>query len=292
MWFRTWFNRVMARPNSDRRRSPVPRAKTCRPAVEALDDRLVPATLSVGDAAVFEGNTGTQYAVVSVNLDAPARKTVSVNYATAYGTAVAGADYLATAGTLTFAPGQTSKTIRVPVIADRVPEPDKTFLVNLSGARGAKIAVAQGVVTILDDEPRISIGRAETVEGNSGTTALTFTVSLSAAYDKAVTVTYATVDGMVSSDGFVGAALAGEDYIATSGTLTFAPGETTKTITVEVLGDTTPEPHEQFYMVLSPASTNALIIQHTGGGVILDDDGYSYGNWPYDYGGYFGWYGY
>jgi uncharacterized protein (DUF736 family) len=76
-------------------RSPgTPRPQpAARLSVEALDDRVVPAALSVGDAVILEGNAGTQYALVSVTLDAPSKQTVSVNYATADGTATAGADY-------------------------------------------------------------------------------------------------------------------------------------------------------------------------------------------------------
>jgi endoglucanase len=85
---------------------------------------------------------------------------VTVNYATGSGTAVAGADYLTTAGRLTFARGETSKTLQIPVIGDRVREPDETLFVNLSGAQGARIADGRGVVTITDDEPRVSIGDA------------------------------------------------------------------------------------------------------------------------------------
>jgi hypothetical protein len=288
MRFRNLFELVkwVARPA---RHQPASRqAPSCRLAVEALDERIVPSTLSlsVGNSTIVEGNADTRYAEVSVNLNAPAQKTVTVKYNTGGGTALAGSDYLSTIGTLTFARREIGKTIRVPVIGDRSGEADETFLVNLSGAKGATIAVPQGVVTILDDEPRISVGYAEVTEGNSGNTALTLTVSLSSAYDQAVTVAYATADGTGSD--WYGAALAGEDYVATAGTLTFAPGETTKTITVEVLGDTTVEPHEQFYMVLSAASSNSLILQDTYFGGILDDDGYDYGNWGGGSGGY--WY--
>ena len=95
-------------------------------------------------------------------------------------------------------------------------------------------------------------------------------MTLSAAYDQAVTVNYATADGTATT--------ADNDYVATWGTLTFAPGETTKTFTVEVIGDATPEPDETFYVNLSGASANARIADfYYGFGGILDDDG-----WPGD----------
>ena len=155
----------------------------------------MPASLSVSDVTLIEGNAGTQNAVVTVSLSAPSTKTVTVNYSTANGTASAGSDYQAVSGKLTFAPGQTSKSILVPVIGDRLGEPNETFFVNLSGAKNATIADGQGVVTIVDDEPRISINDVSATEGNSGTTPFTFTVSLSAAHDEPVTVNYATADG-------------------------------------------------------------------------------------------------
>ena len=92
---------------------------------------------------------------------------------------------------------------------------------------------------------------------------LTFTVSLAVAYDQVVTVNYATHDS---------SATAGEDYEATSGTLTFAPGETTKTISVVINGDKKREYNESFYILLSDASSNATIYNAYGWGTILNDD--------------------
>jgi hypothetical protein len=232
-----------------------------RLSVEALDDRIVPAKLSVGDAVVAEGNAGTQYAMVHVTLDAPSNQTVSVNYATAGGTATVGGDYGSVSGTLTFARGETSKTITVPVYGDRLTEGNETFLVNLSGAQRAGIADGRGVVTIADDEPRLSISDAygtvayswdRTVSGT-----MTFYVSLATAYDQEVTVSYATADGT---------AAAGVGYAAASGTLTFAPGETTKTITVQVLG--TFSGGGVFYVNLGGASDSAQIVDGQGVGNI------------------------
>jgi hypothetical protein len=249
-----WF--VKHRPAGAARRRPV------RPTLEVLDERLVPASLSVGDAVIPEGNSGTQYALVSVSLYGPSKQTVSVNYATADGAATAGSDYWAVSGRLTFAPGETTKTISVPVYGDRLSEPNETFFVNLSGAQRARIGDGTGVVTIIDDEPRISIGDAAgTVVYSGGTvsgTTLYFTVSLAVAYDEAVTVNYATADGT---------AVVGVDYVAASGTLTFAPGETTKTIAVDVLGNDSGL-DERFYVNLSGASVNAQIVDGQGIGTI------------------------
>jgi hypothetical protein len=198
-----------------------------------------------------------------VTLSATSAKAVGVTFATANGSATAGSDYQATSGALTFAPGETTKTVTVLVNGDRVGEPNETFLVNLSQpSGGAVIADGQGIGTIMDDEPRIGINDVTKKEGNSGTTLFVFTVTVSAAYDVPVTVNCATVNGT---------AKAGDDYEVTSGTITFAPGETSKTITVVVNGDRKREANETFFVSLSGAF-GALILDGQGLGTILNDD--------------------
>jgi hypothetical protein len=245
-------------------RGPRRRPALCRPAVEALEDRFAPAALTVGDVSLIEGNSGSQNALVTVRLSAPSSQTVTVNYSTGGGTASAGSDYQAVSGKLSFSPGETSKSILVPVFGDRLGEPNETVFVNLHAAKNATIADGRGVVSIVDDEPRLSINDVSQMEGNSGETLFVFTVSLSAPYDESVTVNWATADGS--------ALVADNDYLPDSGTLTFAPGETTKTITVRVLGDTTIEGNETFFVNLSGAS-NAYLTRAQGIGTILDDDG-------------------
>jgi hypothetical protein len=119
--------------------------------------------------------------------------------------------------------------------------------------------------TIMDDEPRISIADVSKAEGKKNqTTLFTFTVSLSAPYDQPVTMSYRTGDGTATTrDG---------DYVAKTGTLTFAPGETTKIITIEVKGDSKKEANETFYLDLFGASRNALFLDALGLGTVLNDD--------------------
>jgi hypothetical protein len=240
-------------PNRKLARRVTPRPGTCRLGVEALEDRCTPtAMLAIGNVTVPEGNAGTHNASVMVSLSEPHLKSVTVNYNTVDWTASADRDYVAVSGTLTFAKNEMNKSILVPVIGDRVPEPDKSFLVRLSNSKGARIANGEGIVTIVDSSPRITIGGAY---NNWGPTT-TFTVSLSAAYDQNVTVTFATVDGT---------AIAGVDYVAQAGTLTFAPGETTKTISVQVFNPWAPQ--DQYFSVhLSGISTNAVISNEWGTG--------------------------
>jgi hypothetical protein len=221
--------------------------------------------LRIGDRIVTEGNTGTASATFTVTLSAPSTQPVSVAYSTGNGTATAGSDFQAASGTLTFAPGQTSKTITVLVNGDRAGEPNETFVVNLSSPTNAIIIDGQGAGTILDDEPRVSVSDVTKAEGKNGkTTAFVFTVTLSAAYDQPVTVSFRTVDGTAKTGD--------KDYTAKSGTLTFAPGETTKTVTIEVKGDNKRESNETFNLDLSGLSSNALFTKNRGLGTILNDD--------------------
>jgi hypothetical protein len=230
-----------------------------------LTSATVRPSLTVGDVTIVEGNTGTRAATFTVTLSAASTQPVTVAYATADGTATAGSDYRATSGTLTFAPGQTSQTITVLVNGDRAGEANETFFVNLASPTNATIAGGRGVGAIADDEPRVSIGDVTRAEGKKGqTTSVTFTVTLSAAYDQAVTMSFRTTNGTATTgDG---------DFIARTGTLTFVPGETTRTITVEVKGDSKREADEYFYLDLFGNSGNSLFTKSRGCGTILNDD--------------------
>jgi hypothetical protein len=222
-------------------------------------------SLGINDVTVTEGNTGSVAANFTVTLSAASTEAITIAYATGNGTATAGSDFNSTSGTLTFAPGETSKTVTVPVIGDRLAEPNETFFINLSSPTNATIADGQGVGTIVDDEPRISISDVTGYEGKKKqTTQFTFTVTLSAAFDQAVTMSFQTANGTATtSDG---------DYVARTGKLTFAPGETSKTITIVIQGDSKREPKETFYLDLFASSSNSLFGKNRGIGSILNDD--------------------
>jgi aryl-phospho-beta-D-glucosidase BglC (GH1 family) len=334
-------------------------------------------TISIADASASEGNSGTSPLAFTVTLSQAATGLVTVHYATADGTATAGSDYTAQSGTLSFAAGETSKTIVVPVIGDTVVEPDETLTVVLSAASGATIAQATATGTIVNDDvqppsaaavasldytvvdnwgsgftgamrvgagnagldgwtvgfdssaaitniwnavvvshvgnhyvvrntdwnaaaapggiitfgfqatstdgdtaasgftvngaavgpqppalPTLAVADSSVVEGNSGIQDLAFTVRLSAPATSAVTVAYATADG---------SAKAGNDYIATSGTLTFAAGQTSGVVHVQVVGDTTVEGNETLALNLS-SPNGAIIADGTATGTIINDD--------------------
>lgn len=136
---------------------------------------------------------------------------------------------------------------------------------SLGGKQPKLHSFVQGQGTIVDDEPRISISDVSRAEGKRGqTTLFTFNVTLSAAYDQAVTMSYRTVNGTATAGS--------GDYVAKTGTLTFAPGETSKTITIEVKGDSKREANETFYLDLFGNSINSLFTKNRGIGTILNDD--------------------
>jgi hypothetical protein len=214
---------------------------------------------------VTEGNSGTVNAIFTVTLSAASGQTVTVDYATANGTASAPADYVSNSGSLTFLPGDLTKTITVAVNGDTLDEANETYTVTLSNAVNAGITDGSGAGSITDDDaaPNLTINDQTVTEGNSGTVNAIFTVTLSAASGQTVTVDYATANGTASAPA---------DYVSNSGSLTFLPGDLTKTITVAVNGDTLSETNETFTVTLS-APTNATIGDGTGLGTITDDDG-------------------
>ena len=113
---------------------------------------LPPPTLSIADGSVGEGKKGTRRLNLNVTLSWSSSDVVTVSYATADGTALAGSDYTATSGTLTFLPGETSRTISVGIKGDLKSEPDETFTVSLSGAVGGTIADGIATATIRNDD--------------------------------------------------------------------------------------------------------------------------------------------
>ena len=207
------------------------------------DDDPLPA-LTINDVSVAEGDSGTVAATFTVSLSPLSGRSVTVNYATVNNTAVAPGDYAATSGTLTFTPGQTTKTVTVLVKGDLLAEIDENYFLDLTNAVNATITDPRGVGTIIDDdgEPTLSIDDVTVTEGNSGSVNANFSVSLSAASGETVSVGYATADGT---------AAAGSDYVAAGGNLVFTPGQLTKTVTVQVTGDTLDEIDEAFTVNLS-----------------------------------------
>jgi glucose/arabinose dehydrogenase len=221
-------------------------------------------SISISDVAVTEGNAGTSTASFTVSLSNLSSQSISVNYATAGNTATSGNDFVAASGIATIAPGLHSTTVTVIVNGDTTFEPNETFAVNLSSPANATIADNQGVGTINNDDsqPVITINDVLVTESNQGTSAATFTVSLSNASSQTITVNYATADNT---------ATAGDDYINGAGTLTFTPGQTSQDLNIGINGDVLNEDTVSFNVNLT-SPNNATISDGQGIGTIVDDD--------------------
>ena len=187
--------------------------------------------VKISDVNIPEGNSGTTNAVFTVTMSYTVPTPVTMAYASIDGTAIAPEDYVARTGTLTFNPGEISKTISIVVNGDtKIGDELERFGINLSNATNRTILDSQGVGTIMPDDALpagLSIDDVSVAEGAAGTTkSAVFTVRLNPANSQKVTVKYATADSTTSSK---------TDYIAASGTFkTFLPGETTKPISVTV----------------------------------------------------------
>ena len=222
------------------------------------DEGKLPA-LAIGDAPpVIEGETSR----FPVTLSAPSERTVTVEFATADRTAAAGSDYVATDGTLTFEPGTTRRTIEVVTRQDEFVESEEGFSVTLSDPTGVGLEDDTGMGTILDDDrvenlPTLAIADAPPVPegGTAG-----FVATLSPASEQVVSVSYRTLDGT---------AVAGLDYTAAEGTLSFEPGETTRTVAVTTLTDELVEGPERFTVELSD-SVAAVVTDASGVGTITE----------------------
>jgi uncharacterized repeat protein (TIGR01451 family) len=224
-----------------------------------------PVLVHAGSVSVNEGNSGTNNAPMALWLEGPVADSITVNYATTNGTATSGVDYLDVAGSAVFPPNSLTQYVNIPVIGDLVKEPNETVLLNLSAAStNASVAVAQATLTIVDDDPvpSISIADVAVLEGNSGTTNAAFQVTLSNPSASTISVQALTSDGT---------ALASNDYVATSATVTFAPGTTNQVFNVPVLGDTNNEPDQTFFVTLSNP-VNSALGRAVATGTIINDD--------------------
>ena len=232
------------------------------------DTVLANPSLYVQDLNVDEKD-GTAAFVVTLGrlLGQSSNGRITVDYVTVNGTALAGSDYEARSGTLVFEPGQSVKTVFVPIIDDALNEGVERFSLSLSNAVGAVIADAAGVAQIgpsdapVVAQPRINASNQVVGEGDGYVDVV---VSLSAPSASVVTVHYATVNDTAY-------AVYGGDYNYSSGTLSFLAGETTKTVRIALYEDGNVEWPETFYLNLS-SPTNATLGNDWGGITIIDND--------------------
>ncbi|NML16107.1 Calx-beta domain-containing protein [Azohydromonas caseinilytica] len=205
--------------------------------------------ISVSDAQAGESDSALAFIV---SLSAPSTQLVSVRYSNSNITAANGADYLAQSGTLVFAPGETTKTILVPVLEDLTSEADELLRLNLFSAGNATIVDADGLGVVHDNDGTTGTPVLAVTDGiadESGRIAR-FEVTLDRASTRQVTVQVGTANGT---------ALAGADYEALgTQTLVFAPGETSRTVLVNLRDDAAAENFEFFDLQLSGA-VNASI---------------------------------
>jgi large repetitive protein len=230
--------------------------------IGTIYDNEGPPSFVVTDVTGAEASGSLSFGVLLTNANS---SPVSINYATADGTATAGTDYTAVSGPLTFNPGQTSKYVPVTVADDAIAEDDEAFTLNLSNATGGlAISDAQGIGTIQNDDadPTVSAAAASVDEGDLGTATLSVPVTLSGPSGQEVDVDFATSDGT---------ATAGTDYTATSGTLVFAGGETSKQIDITVSGDFWDEGDETITVTLT-APFNADLGTDVAAATITNDD--------------------
>ncbi len=224
--------------------------------------------LSIGDASVDEGDSGSVTLNFTVTLSHAATETVAVEWATADGTATAGTDYTAGSGRLTFNTGDSSRTVFVTVASDDVDEPDETFTVTLSNPSGATIedGAATGTIRDNDDEPKVTLIVAPNpLHENGGTS--TVTASLDRASSAATTVTVSVTPVAPTVE---------DNYeVSDNLELTIAAGATTSTGTVTITGVNNREhsPNKEISVSGTAANSRGVTDPDPVTLPILDDDG-------------------
>ena len=194
---------------------------------ETAAAEAAPPMLSIGDASVDEGDSGSATLDFTVTLDRTATETVTVDWATSDGTATAGTDYTAGNGTLTFNAGDSSETVSVTVAGDNVDEPNETFTVTLSSASGAAISDGTATGTITDDDatPTVTLVLSpDSITEVNAQSTVTATLNHPSSEETTVTVSVSPVSP----------AVAGDYTLSTNRVLTIAAGSTTSTGTVTV----------------------------------------------------------
>jgi hypothetical protein len=220
----------------------------------------------VGPATVPDG-TMIEY---QLQLSSPATRRETFYVSTRDGTGRVTQDYRPlTRVPITILPGKSSAMLRVVTVANAAPDYDRIFFLDVVPATPGFPPPTPFQITIPGElgplPPNVSIADVTVTEGDTGTsTTANFLVSLNFASTIPVSVDYATADGT--------ATVANNDYLATAGTLVFAPGETSKLVGVTIVGDDTAENNESFQLILSGA-TNGVVVGSAAVGTILNDDG-------------------
>ena len=231
----------------------------------SMTTTIVPPALSINDVLVTEGNSGSTNATFTVSLSGASLSPATVDYLSSNGTASTPGDYQTVSGTLTFAPGQTTRTVIVPVNGDSAAEGNETFFITLSNPTNATIADAQGQGTIVDNDdaqPTFSFSQSS-YGGQEDCDGIVVTVIRSGDTTGTVSVNYATADLSASSHG---------DYTTAVGKLTFGPGVTSQTFTVLISEDSFSEGTETAGLSLSNPSTGSALGSPSTASIVIVDD--------------------
>jgi 6-phosphogluconolactonase (cycloisomerase 2 family) len=221
-------------------------------------------TVSIQDARVVEGHRGTSLARFVVRLSTPSPTPISVVYQTSDGSAVAGTDYVASSGSVSFPAGAVTQVLTVPVIGDTLDEPNESFLLILSAPTNVELGRSQATATILDDDVGgvVSIAPLRVLVGEKAGSARV-AVTRSGGLASGVSVEYSTADGT---------ATAGADYGAASGTLNFGAGETVKVVTIPIQDDSVAEGNETFGLALAAPVGGAHLGARPAVAITIVDD--------------------
>jgi len=222
--------------------------------------------LAAIDASTSEGGPTLE---IPVQLYGSVDHAFSVDYSTTDGSALAGEDYAGASGTLTFSPGQTSKSVSVQLLSDPVTEAKESFTLTLSnvdegGALGPPVTLvtSQAAATILDNDPKVIIRGVRTREGDKGTHRARFVIKLSHASPDLATVRFATLSG---------SARARSDFKPVRKIIAFLPGQVRRVVGVPVIGDLAHERAERFFGKLSKP-TGGVLRGAKAVAKIVDDD--------------------
>ncbi|HVG34311.1 MAG TPA: Calx-beta domain-containing protein [Pyrinomonadaceae bacterium] len=231
-------------------------------------------SITINDVQVSEGASGTTNAVFTVTLAEASNLTAHVDFSTADSTAKAGTDYQASSGTLTFAPGELTKTITVTVNGNTINEPNKTFFVNLTNPQHATLSDAQGTGTIINDDAASLQLSSNGYSVDEGAGHATITVTRTGDISGAASVQFATSDlaGLTNCNINIGNASPRCDFTAVAGTLNFIAGQASATFDIPIINDVYVEGPETLPITLSNSTGGNLGTLSTATLTITDND--------------------
>ena len=214
-------------------------------AVVAFTPLAAAQNIAVDNATVTEGDSGSQTISFPVTITPAAGVPITLTVGTASGSATAGADYVAiSAGSVTIPAGASSFGIEVTILNDLVVEAAETFTIAIRDPSSGTVVTGQALGTILDNDAAVlGLAPVSQPEGNAGNSPMGFTATLSRPVEGTVTARLGSSDGTAQA--------ADADYLPATGTLTFASGVTSQTVTVQVVGDAKVEDDERFGVALS-----------------------------------------